>query len=310
MPVVDGGISLKDRYAGCLLGLACGDALGGPVEFVTRREIARTYPDGVREFVGGGWLDLRPGEVTDDTQLTLALARSLTDGGLEMDLLAAEMLAWYRSNPKDIGTTTRQALLSLANGADWRRSGEDALAGLPKGAGAANGAVMRCAPVALRFRSDPVRLVEASLASARITHAEPRAAWAAVAVNQGLVHLLGGGTVADLPAAATEGVDEPEVRSTILAAAAVPEESVRAGGFVLETIQAAFWSVAHAPSAEEAIVTAVGFGADADTTGAVTGALAGAHWGSSALPERWLAFLEPRRELQDHAARLLAISES
>ena len=307
--MVDPGVSLADRYAGCLLGLACGDALGGPVEFVSRHEIDRSHPDGVRDFVGGGWLELAPGEVTDDTELTLALARSLTERGLEMDLFAAEMLAWYRSEPKDIGNTTRRALQALASGVAWGRSGQAALRGLPAGAGARNGAVMRCAPVALRFRRDPARLVEASLASAAITHAEPRASWATVAVNQGLVHLLHGGALADLPAAATGGIEEPDVRAAILAASGMPEEAVRARGFVIETVQAAFWAVVHAASAEVAIVSAVGFGDDADTTGAVAGALAGAYWGAARLPERWLTLLEPRLELEDHAARLLALSE-
>jgi ADP-ribosylglycohydrolase len=112
----------------------------------------------------------------DDTELTLALARALTERGLELDLFAAELLAWYRSDPKDIGTTTRRALAALAGGTGPDGSGEAALVGLAEGKGASNGAVMRCAPVALRFRKDRRRLAEASLASARATHAEPRAA--------------------------------------------------------------------------------------------------------------------------------------
>ena len=301
--------SLAERYAGCLLGLACGDALGGPVEFRSRSEIARDYPSGVRDMVGGGWLSLAPGEITDDTQMTLALARSLTDEGLDQDRLTKEFLGWYRSDPKDIGTTTRRALQALAGGVSADRSGEAALAGWASGTGASNGAVMRCAPVALRFRADPARLVDASLASARITHAEPRAAWGAVAVNQALAHLLAGGERGASLAAAVAGIAEPEVRRAIVAAPSLRGDEVRATGFVLHTLQAAFWAVANADSAEAAIVAAVSLGDDADTTGAVAGALAGAHWGRSALPERWLAILQARDELEHHAARLLALSE-
>ena len=65
---------LVDRATGCLLGLACGDALGGPVEFVSRAEIAKLYPGGLREFVGGGWLHLFPGEITDDTRMIAVVA--------------------------------------------------------------------------------------------------------------------------------------------------------------------------------------------------------------------------------------------
>ncbi len=106
-------VSLEDRYAGTLLGLACGDALGGPFEFRRRDEIAAEFPAGVTEFIGGGWLHLAPGEVTDDTQQALILAASLTGDGLDLSRLAAGLIAWLRSNPKDIGNTTRIALEAL-----------------------------------------------------------------------------------------------------------------------------------------------------------------------------------------------------
>ncbi|HEU5431467.1 MAG TPA: ADP-ribosylglycohydrolase family protein [Thermomicrobiales bacterium] len=300
--------TLPDRYRGCLLGLACGDALGGPVEFMTRGDIARAYPHGVRDFVGGGWLALVPGEITDDTQLTLALARSLDERGLDMDAFAAALLAWRGSQPKDIGNTTRAALDALAAGDPWRRSGEKALARLPATTTASNGAVMRCAPVALRFRSDPAALAHASLASARITHAEPRAAWATVAVNQAIVHLFAGGDRAAAPAAAARAIPNDDVRRAVLEGPAKSPASIRASGYAIHTLEAAFWSLLHADNAEEAIVAAVSFGEDADTTGAVAGALAGAWQGASALPDRWLARLQPRAELESHAERLLAAS--
>jgi ADP-ribosyl-[dinitrogen reductase] hydrolase len=298
--------TLQDRYRGCLLGLACGDALGGPVEFMTRDDIARAHPDGLRDFVGGGWLDLAPGEITDDTQLTLALARALDDRGLDMDAFAADLLAWLRSRPKDIGNTTRAALDALAAGTAWRKAGEAALIRLPETTTASNGAVMRCAPVALRFRRDPAALVQASLDSARITHAEPRAAWATVAFNQAIVHLLDGGDRADAPTTAGRDIPNDDVRRAVLDGPSKPRASIRASGYAIHTLEAAFWSLLHADDAEGAIVAAVSFGEDADTTGAVAGALAGAWQGAPALPDRWLARLQPKRELTAQADRLLA----
>ncbi|HEX2282566.1 MAG TPA: ADP-ribosylglycohydrolase family protein, partial [Thermomicrobiales bacterium] len=191
--------SLRDRYAGTLLGLACGDALGGPVEFLKRDVIAARFPTGVTELIGGGWLDLDPGEVTDDTQQALILAEALTASGLALDRFAAGLIDWYRSNPKDIGSTTRVALDALAAGMPPLDAGAVALATRGERAAAANGAVMRCAPVALRFRGDPDRLVRASLDSARVTHAEPRASWGTVAVNRAIVHLLNGGAIGGAP---------------------------------------------------------------------------------------------------------------
>ena len=88
--MVENGIRLQDRYRGVLLGLACGDALGGPVEFKSRDEVAELHPGGLRDFVGGGWLTLAPGEITDDTQMTLAIARSLAETGTLEETMAVE----------------------------------------------------------------------------------------------------------------------------------------------------------------------------------------------------------------------------
>jgi ADP-ribosyl-[dinitrogen reductase] hydrolase len=302
-------ISLRDRYAGTLLGLACGDALGGPVEFLNRDVIASRFPTAVTEFIGGGWLDLDPGEVTDDTQQALILAESLTANGLDLDRFAAGLIAWFRSNPKDIGNTTRIALEALATGTAPLAAGAVALAARGERSAAANGAVMRCAPVALRFRREPDHLVRASLDSARVTHAEGRAAWGTVAVNQAIVHLLNGGAIADAPSAAVVGIPNSEVRKTVLDAAGRRRDEVRAGGFVLETIGASFWSLLNASSAQDAVEMVVALGDDADSTGAVTGALAGAAYGASALPQKWVGTVQYRDRLESDAMRLLDLSE-
>lgn len=304
--MVQGG-KLVERYRGCLLGLACGDALGGPVEFTSREEIAARFPDGLREFVGGGWLHLAPGEITDDTQMTLALARAIGPDGLDMATLTQGFLAWYHSEPKDIGNTTRAALAHLADGMSWDEAG--AVVSQATGErGAGNGAVMRCAPVALRYRRDRQGLIRASIDSARITHDDRRCTWSAVAVNQALVHLLEGGATADVLTAAVDGVEDPDVRAAVLGAADRPRDAVRSGGFVLETVGAALWCLLHQDDFEETVVAAVGLGADADTTGAVAGALAGARYGMHAIPARWRDGVQHREKIVSLADRLLGWS--
>lgn len=104
------------RYRGCLTGLACGDALGGAVEFASRQRIADEYPDGVRDIVGGGPHDLQIGAVTDDTAMALAIARACNEDGIDLDAVATNFLTWYRSRPKDIGISTHAALSSLDRG--------------------------------------------------------------------------------------------------------------------------------------------------------------------------------------------------
>lgn len=292
--------SLIDRYRGTLLGLAAGDALGGPVEFLSRDDIASQHPTGLRDFVGGGWLRLAPGEITDDTQMTLAIAESLALGGaLDMNDIASRFLDWYRSAPKDIGNTTRAALAHLHDGRSWEEAGRLAA---ESGVAAGNGSVMRCAPVALRYRLQPEMLVQASIDTARVTHADPRCVAGAVAINAALVTLLRGGDAEAALKAARESVDEPEISAILAAIPTLHRDDVRAGGFVGHTVGAAMWCLVTNDSAEETIVAAVMLGEDTDTTGAVAGALAGARYGASALPQRW-------RNAVQHADRLNAIAE-
>jgi ADP-ribosyl-[dinitrogen reductase] hydrolase len=297
------------RYEGTLLGLAAGDALGGAVEFAPRAALQREFPDGVREITGGGPHDLRKGEVTDDTAMALAIARACTPDGIDLDRVAANFLAWYRSDPKDIGITTSRALAKLDAGVPWREVGDRMTAETP-GKLAGNGSVMRCAPIALRFRRDRDRLRQVSLDVARMTHPDPMATWGSVALNQAIAHLLSGGSLDDVAEVAVADVENGDIVETIRGAAGREYDAIGSGGFVLDTLGAAFWAIAHRDSAEEAIVTAVSMGDDSDTTGAVTGALAGAHDGVEAIPERWLTVLEPRDELVELAGKLLAWSEA
>jgi ADP-ribosyl-[dinitrogen reductase] hydrolase len=300
--------TLSDRYRGCLLGLACGDALGGPVEFKSRDWIAEKYPGGLKDFVGGGWLSLEPGEITDDTQLTLAVARGLTKGGpLDMDVIAANFLEWHHSRPKDQGNLPRAALELLDNGTPWTKSGEIAR-GTGASGGAGNGSVMRCAPVALRFFNDRTAMIEASLDTSRITHADPRCTWGTVAINQAIACFLDGGDIDGVVAAAIDGVPEAAVVDAVERAQTIPYDDLNAGGYVLSSITSAFWTLLNSSSLEETLISAVNLGQDADTTGAVAGALAGAHWGVEAIPDRWLSILQPRAELEQLADKLLVLT--
>lgn len=302
-------ISLEDRYRGCLVGLACGDALGGPVEFESRATMDQRFPHGLRELIGGGWLHLFPGEITDDTQMTLDVARSLCafpDG--DMSDLADRFLAWRNSQPKDIGNTTVDALDRLAAGVPWDEAGEQTFHHRGPRESAGNGAIMRCAPIALRFRDEPERLRQVSIDVSRITHANPLCTWASVAVDQAIAALLNGASIPQAIVMSADGIDGDEVRDAIDRACTSAHDGIASGGFVLDTLSAAFWSLLQTDSFEEAVVTAVGLGSDTDTTGAVAGALAGARYGFDAIPSRWRDQVQYRDELSELAECLLASS--
>lgn len=293
----------QEQFAGCILGLACGDALGATLEFLSRDEIRARYGQ-LRDIIGGGWLRLTPGEVTDDTQMATCIAESIIAmGTVDGDDIARRFVDWLHSNPKDIGTTTRRALMYLDRGVSWQEAGERTYreAG---GQGIGNAGVMRCAPVGLFRYNDLDRLIADTRLSSAITHADPLAQWAAVAVNVALRELLLNGQQPDFLERVAAVIAERAVAQAVRVVPLLSADEVRSTGYALHTMQTAFWSLIHHPTFEEAVIAAVNFGDDADTSGAVTGALAGAREGIGAIPERWLAVLLPRDTLRTLAQGL------
>ncbi len=287
----------QEQFAGCMLGLACGDALGATLEFLSREEIHARYGQ-LRDIVGGGWLRLAPGEVTDDTQMATCIAESIVaTGTVDGDDIAHRFVDWLHSDPKDIGTTTRRALMYLDRGFSWQEAGERTYreAG---GQGIGNAGVMRCAPVGLFRSNDLDRLIADTRLSSAITHADPLAQWAAVAVNVALRELLLNGQQPDFLERIAAVIEERAVAQAVRVIPLLKADDVRSTGYALHTMQTAFWSLTHHPTFEEAVIAAVNFGDDADTSGAVTGALAGAREGSGAIPARWLGVLRPRDALR------------
>lgn len=298
--------SLLHRFQGCLVGLAVGDALGGPVEGWRTAEIAARYGR-LTEMVGGGWLGLRPGQTTDDTAMMLCIARSIVAlRRFEPEDVASRFLDWLKGRPKDVGNITYHALMELRRGAPWKRAGllaHEALGGMSAG----NGSIMRCAPIALLHYRDYRSLIRDSVYSSIITHFDQRASWGAAALNLAIARLLTDGKEGLLEAVAPR-VDQPEVRQVLMHVLHLKE--VPTSGYVLDTLQAAFWAFLATGSFEEALVAAVNLGGDTDTIGAVCGALAGACYGLSAIPGRWLAALEGREETMALAGALLALAHS
>ena len=294
-----------DRARGVMLGLACGDALGAPVEFKPRAEIHALYPDGLRDFSAGGWLNVVPGETTDDTRMAVDLAETLvaTDPP-DMTDLAGRFAAWLRELPKDIGETTRLAIDRFIAGDPWDVAGQTALDIRGDRGAASNGSLMRCAPVAIRFATDSKRLRQVSNDSSHVTHAEPRCVWSCIALNQGIAHLLTGGSRASLVEAAVDHIDRAAVVETVRGAVGKTSGDLEGSGYVVNALSIAFWAVQSTDSLEDAIVAAVMIGDDTDTNAAVTGALAGAIYGDDAIPTRWLDLLHGRDDLTTLANRL------
>ncbi len=301
-----------DQAAGCLVGLAAGDALGGPVEGMTRREIFERYGF-LNEMIGGGRLGLEPGETTDDTAQTLALAESIIDrGGLDPDDIAFRLATWYRFRPKGIGAHTTAVLERIADLKDWEQASLEVQADNPASAG--NGSLMRCAPVALLDHGSMSVLIEDSRLSSRITHPHAECQWSCALVNLVIAEMLAGAEprrAVDnaLATCAHRGdVVYQVLERTKHAALSASEDTLSPGGYVLDTLECSIWALLHSDSFEDAVTIAVNLGGDSDTIGAVTGALAGAAYGFEAIPERWLLHINDWQHMQELASSLIELA--
>ena len=276
--VTPSGLSLSDRALGAYLGLAVGDALGSTVEFMTASEIVASYRIH-RHIVGGGWLRLKPGQVTDDTQMSLALGGALVArGGWDLRAVADAFVAWMRSRPVDIGHTCRRGIR--------RYSLDGSLSAAPAVESGGNGAAMRNLPVVLATLGDPPALEEWSLGQAHLTHHHPLSDVATIALGRMTQVLLRGGP----PAEARQVADALVAQYREFRFVPWPG---RTSGYIVDTFQTVCDAFFRTTSFEECLVTVVNRGGDADTTGALAGQLAGALYGMQAIPARWLRRLDP-----------------
>lgn len=303
-------MSERDRAKGVLLGLACGDALGRPVEGWSVDRIDRTHGT-LREFVGGGVHDKPPGTVTDDTELTLVLARSLVDcDGYDRENFVERLVAWYESRPFGIGGTTTEALRRIAAERPPEQAAAEARDAKPAGEKATNGSVMRCAPIAIAYEDDRTELQRVSRDSSVVTHADARCTYGCAVLNLTIASALAGET--EPLAAGLADLDEDAPTELVTKLAPVPDEidpdTLEAGNDAVATLQTALYHALTAGDPETAIVRAVNEGGDTDTVGAVTGAVAGGRFGASALPERWCSELEQRAEIESLAVQLAELA--
>lgn len=273
------------RFQGCLVGVAVGDALGLPLEGWTRQKIRRRF--GVlREMVDG----FRPaGSVSDDTMQTLCLAESLAElGHFDADDFVRRLLHWYLTDPFGIGTHTERVLSLVAQGVSWQEAVEQVeRRHAPLTAG--NGSLMRCSPIALRYCNDISNLLEFSHESSRVTHPNLLARTSCAFFNCVLSRVLRGWEKSDALSFAMEVMAHAphELLDRIRGITHESIDEVPTSGFVLDTLECALWTWWHHDNFEDALITVVNLGGDTDTNAAVAGALMGAQCGLNAIPERW-----------------------
>ncbi|VAX10093.1 ADP-ribosyl-[dinitrogen reductase] glycohydrolase [hydrothermal vent metagenome] len=266
--------SANDRAKAAYLGLAIGDALGVTVEFMTPNEIQHLH--GVhKNIVGGGWLKLKSGMVTDDTQMSLALGSALLScAQVDARVIAESFSEWMRSKPVDIGNTVRRGLIH------YRTHGETSSPKSEYSAG--NGACMRCLPIALAslgHDKETVRL--ASRTQAHITHHADLSDAGTEHIIELVQMAIRNHSLTELEACSQIFVrDNPEYRFD-------NKKISNPSGFIVETLQVVLQSFYSTHDFESCLIEVVNRGGDADTTGAIAGMLAGAYYDLDSLPQRW-----------------------
>jgi len=272
-------VDMVQRIRGCAIGAAVGDALGMPLEFRPRQSMGRL----VRTMRAGR---LDAGSFTDDTEMALALAESLiARAALDLEDLAQRFVVWYRANPPDIGNHTRAVLRRVAAGMPWDGAVDEVQRSSPESAG--NGSVMRCWPISIAYMDSEEDLRVASELQGRVTHPHTECVAGCVFINLALYHLLKGRRPADAVECALKSVTVSGLRRAIGGAPGQHREALVNSGWVRHTVESAVWGLLTTRSFEDAVVQVVNLGNDADTAGAVIGALAGAAYGLDAIPQEW-----------------------
>ena len=261
-----------NQYKGALVGLAIGDALGATVEFMKPEQIRAQYGE-LRDIIGGGWLELKPGEVTDDTHMSLCVARSLVvNHGYNSADMADRLLTWYRLYPKGTGKACRDGLERFARTGETVRPPDEKTAG--------NGALMRILPIILYFVQQPDLLNQTMLHHAHLTHTSQVSDAACICYTELILKVLSGAGFEELQSAVGDYKWQPN------------EYDGKSGGYVIETLTTVLHCFFTTTSFEDALVKCVNLGGDADSTGAILGGLAGAYYGYDAVPERWKQALD------------------
>jgi ADP-ribosyl-[dinitrogen reductase] hydrolase len=306
--------STEDRFVGCLLGVAIGDALGMPVEGWPREAIQMHYGL-LSDFQPSPPRALRAGQFTDDTQMMLIHAESIVaTGRIDGDDLARRFVGWLRSGDvRGIGGSTLQSVRRLERGIHWSESGQTGEFA------AGNGVAMRISPVGLFDCRHIERLEQDVRTAGAITHRNPEALAGGLAVAYAVARLA---TAQTQPTALIEEmvafIGDSEVARNLQRAQRLLDSDVPApdalatlgtSGYVVHTVGSAFYCFVRTPgNFKQTLIEAVMAGHDTDTTGAVAGALSGAHNGLQGILQRWLDQVEDREHIEGLAREISALA--
>jgi ADP-ribosyl-[dinitrogen reductase] hydrolase len=287
---------LEKKALGAYLGFACGDALGATVEFMSPPQIQEKYGTH-KDIIGGGWLRLKQGAVTDDTEMSLALGEALIeDQGWNINNVADHFVAWLDTHPPDIGDTCLKGIRR------YRHTGE--LYGPVNEREAGNGACMRILPLILATLHTERHFETWVLQQNHITHHNPLSDQASITIGHIVRHLL--------TEHSEQIEDDIDQLVTIYPDFIYRPYPCKTSGYIVDTLQTVMHFFETTNTFEDCVTRTVNMGGDADTTGAMVGMLAGAKYGVDAIPKRWLKSLDQdvHKKIKSQTKALLSLAEA
>ena len=298
-----------------LLGVAMGDALGVPFEF---KRSYRMKENPAVDMIGHGTHNQLAGTWSDDTSLTLCLAHTLTKGYNLLDI-AEEFIAWRyesrwtaRGKLFDIGLTTAKAIAQLKSFID--HDVPEAIAtqkGLGDDRENGNGSLMRIMPLLFYIKGKDISAqFDIIWEVSALTHRHIRAAMSCLIYLKLGEYLLAGKEKIEAYEQMRQDVlafwqtsnfpTEEQThfeKSVIQDIREVPRAELRSGGYVIEALEASLWCFLTEDSYAKAVFSVINLGHDTDTTGAITGGLAGLYYGMHEVPQRWHDLLARRNDI-------------
>lgn len=308
-------ITNRDIYKDILFGIVVGDAIGVPVEFNSRQAIGKNPVTDMRGF---GTHNVPPGTFSDDSSLTFCLAEALTES-FDLNTIGQNFVKWYYNNywtatgnVFDIGIATRQAIDRLKKGV------RPDLAGGVDGSSNGNGSLMRILPLLFFLKDKPVNeRYEITKQVSSITHGHIRSVISCFYYLEFARRLFEEKNkfeiYENLKTEITDHLNSCSIDPTEIALFdrllkkninEIKEEQIFSSGYVLHTLEASIWCLLTTENYKDAVLKAVNLGEDTDTTGAVTGGLAGLLYGYENIPEDWINQIARKKDIIELAERL------
>jgi len=275
----------KNSFKGALYGFAIGDAMGATTEFMDKEEIKAKYGK-ITNISGGGWLNLKKGNVTDDTEMMLCVAKAYVKYQYQLDDFLDEccrnFILWLKSNPVDVGAACLSAIRQNQDNKSylyWMQNSKNIeINGIPALHHLGNGSLMRCLVPALiepTGSTDNSCIYQKTVMQGRLTHNNAKCD--------------------DCLTVYQEALANPDIIKNYVEKVDLEKSSpCEPTGHVDNTLECTIRNFGVTSSFENAIIKAVNEGGDADTIAALTGGLAGKYYGFEAIPERWVNQLNPK----------------